>query len=75
MTIPSVDWSKFDKYPRPEVQCHCGAVYMSHHKLVRVEGGHIASVTRTACPSCGESVDHVQRVSSGPERMTIGGES
>lgn len=65
-----VDWSKFDQYPEDTITCQCGAVYRSHAKG-KIEVDAFVLYTRKPCPGCGKTSDHVRRVSSDPELVTL----
>ena len=71
MTKPVVDWSVFDKYERSEIECKCGAFYLSHSKHVQHEGKFMG-VTRQPCPACGAEYDHIRAARSGPIYEVIG---
>jgi hypothetical protein len=69
--MSEIDWSILDGDPECTIYCQCGAVYRSHFKAKMADDG-LHQHTRKPCPQCQRSVDHARRVSSDPERMTIG---
>jgi hypothetical protein len=69
----TVDWSKFDRHDRAEVECRCGMRFRSHVKGVyAVHGPQL--VSRQPCPGC-ESHVGGYRAEFPPETVTIGGRS
>jgi hypothetical protein len=68
--MDAIDWTPFDGLSESECACHCGAVFRSHAKTV-VDNGRWTAVSRRPCPDCGKA-DRLRRISSDPERFTLG---
>jgi hypothetical protein len=62
------DWTRVLKYPPSEITCRCGALFHTHAMF---DGDVGRMVLREPCPGCGHA-DTIWRVSSPPERMSLG---
>jgi hypothetical protein len=70
--LPEVDWGVFRKWPKPAVECRCGATYASYAKLVKVGGG-LEMMCEDECPSCGRRHGNARSVKHVPEAVEIRG--
>ncbi len=56
-----VDWEETAKYGPSQIDCHCGASYLSQSKTMQ-HGVGLVTLTRVSCPNCHQYVDNARAV-------------
>ena len=68
--MTTIDWSGFDAEPEWFCHCQCGVIYESHVKLA-LDLGKRRMFARKPCPSCNLTENHLRRITSDLETVTI----